>query len=61
MLLLSARASHEIMNAIDANTKTLKSEIGDVKEALKDLKKEVSGMKETLKHTEDKIDGQTET
>ena len=33
MLLLSARASREIVNAIDANTKTLKSEIGDVKEA----------------------------
>ena len=43
MLLLSARASREIVNAIDANTKTLKSEIGDVKEALKRIEGKIDG------------------
>ena len=31
MLLLTAKAAREIVEAIEANTKTLKSEIGDVK------------------------------
>ena len=69
MPLLTAKATCEIVNAIDANTKTLKSEIGDVKEALKriegevgdvkgilkDLKGEVGGVKKALKRVEDLI------
>ena len=46
MLLLTAKAVREIVEAIEANTETLKSEVGDVKEALKRL--------------EDKIDGKTD-
>ena len=48
MLLLSARASREIVKVIDTNT-----------EALKDLKNEVSGMREALKRIEDLIPAQS--
>ena len=50
MLLLSARASREIVNAVGVNTavlKRLEGEVGDVKEALKDLKDEVGDVKES--------------
>ena len=60
MLLLSARASREIVNAIDANTKTLKSEVGDVKGVLKDLKGEIGSVKKALKRIEGKADGKTD-
>ena len=64
MLLLSAHASREIVNAIDANTEVLKrleGEVGGVKKALKDLKGEVGGVKEALKSTEGKVDSKTDT
>ena len=75
MLLLSARASREIVNAIDTNTKTFKSEIdnvkgalkdikdevGDVKGTLKDIKDEVGDVKKALKRIEDKADSKTDT
>lgn len=60
MLLLSARASREIVNAIDANTKTLKSEIGDVKEILKCIENKVGCQTAALKRLEDKTDGKTD-
>ena len=59
MLLLTAKATREIVNAIDANTKTLKSEAGDVKGVLKDLKGEVGSVKNALKRIEGKADGKT--
>ena len=62
MLLLTAKATREIVNAIDANTKTLKSiegEVGDVKGILKDLKGEVGSVKNALKRIEGKADGKT--
>ncbi len=59
MLLLSARASREIVNAVDTNTKTFKSEIGDVKEALKSIENKIDGQTTALKSIENKIDGQT--
>ena len=71
MLLLSAHASREIVNAvdatakaIDANTEVLKrleGEVGGVKNALKDLKSEVGDVKEALKSTEGKADSKTDT
>ena len=71
MLLLSARASREIVNAIEAsaesnekaigaNTKVLKrleGEVGDVKKALKDLKDEVGGVKKALKDLKGEVGG----
>ena len=48
MLLLSARASREIVEAIDANTK-----------ALKRIEKDVGDVKKALKRIEDKADGKT--
>ena len=63
MLLLTAKAAREIVEAIDANTETLKrleGEVGDVKEALKDLKDEVGDVKEALKRIEGKADGKTD-
>ena len=63
MLLLSARASREIVNAVGANTEVLKrleGEVGDVKEALKDLKDEVGDVKKALKRIEGKADGKTD-
>ena len=63
MLLLTARASSEIVNTVGANTEVLKrleGEVGDVKEALKDLKDEVGDVKEALKRVEDKVDGKTD-
>ena len=48
MLLLSARASREIAEAIDANTK-----------ALKRIEKDVGDVKKALKRIEDKVDGKT--
>ena len=60
MLLLSARASREIVNAIDANTKTLKREVGDVKGVLKRIEGKIDGRTEALKRLEDKIDGKTD-
>ena len=60
MLLLSAHASREIVNAVDANTRTLKSEIGDVKEILKRIENKINGQTATLKRLEDKMDGKTD-
>ena len=59
MLLLTAKAAREIVNAVDANTKTLKSEIGDVKEALKDLKGEVGDVKGVLKDLKGEVGSKT--
>ena len=46
MLLLTAKAAREIVEAIDANTETLKrleGEVGDVKEALKRIEGKADG------------------
>ena len=63
MLLLTAKAAREIVEAIETNTEALKrleGEVGDVKEALKDLKDEVGDVKEALKRIEGKADGKTD-
>ena len=63
MLILSASAGREIVEAIGANTEVLKrleGEVGGVKEALKDLKDEVGGVKKALKRIEGKADGKTD-
>ena len=70
MLLLTAKATREIVNAVDAttkamdaNTKTLKrleGEVGDVKDVLKDLKVEVGSVKKALKRIEGKADSKTD-
>ena len=60
MLLLSARASREIVNAIDANTETLKSEIGDVKDVLKRIESKMDSQTESLKRLESKFDSKTD-
>ena len=59
MLLLTARAGREIVEAIEANTATIKSEIGDVKEALKSIENKIDGNIAALKRIENKIDGNT--
>ena len=62
MLILSASAGREIVEAIGVNTavlKRLEGEVGDVKEALKDLKDEVGDVKKALKRIEGKADGKT--
>ena len=56
MLLLTAKAAREIVEAVDANTKAIDANT----EALKDLKSEVGGMKEVLKRLEGRVDGKTD-
>ena len=61
MLLLTAKAAREIVEAVDANTaalKRLEDEVGDVKGVLKDLKDEVGSVKKALKRIEGKADVQ---
>ena len=63
MLLLTARAGREIVNAVDATTKSIEAntatleriegEVGGVKEAMKDLKDEVGDVKESLRRIEE--------
>ena len=65
MLLLTAKAAREIVNAvgatakaIDANTaalKRLEGEVGDVKEILKRIEGKADGKTEALKRLEDLI------
>ena len=63
MLLLTAKAAREIVEAVDANTaalKRLEDEVGDVKGVLKDLKGEVGDVNEALERIEGKADGKTD-
>ena len=65
MLLLSARASHEIVEAIDATTKAIdantaalkriENDVGDVKKALKRIEGKADGKTAALKRVEDLI------
>ena len=53
MLLLTAKATREIVEAVDANTealKRLKSEVGGMKDVLTEIKKRLEG----------KVDGKTD-
>ena len=43
MLLLTAKAAREIVEAVDANMETLKSEVGGVKKALKRIEGKADG------------------
>ena len=58
-MMLTARAGREIVEAIEANTATIKSEIGDVKEALKSIENKIDGNIAALERIENKIDGNT--
>ena len=58
MLLLTAKAAREIVEAIEANTKAwkrLEGEVGDVKKALKRIEGKADGKTEALKRVEDLI------
>ena len=55
MLLLSARAGREIVEAIDATTKAIDANT----KILKRIEKDVGDVKKALKRIEDKADGKT--
>ena len=60
MLLLSARASREIVKAIEASAESNAKSMDANTEALKRIEGKIDGIMEALKRLEDKTDGQTE-
>ena len=60
MLLLSARATREIVEAIEASAESFAKAMEANTEALKRIESDVGDVKKALKRIEGKTDGQTE-